>query len=84
MAWKCPLCVVFTSLTLNLLLSHFNSQHSGDTVTIRCRFDSCDKDYNKVNSFVKHVRDRHRKHLLDPHDDDSEDRHGIVGELIII
>ena len=61
-----------TSLTLNL-------QHSG--ATIRCRLDSCDKDYNEGKSFLKEVCNRHGKHFLDPHEDDSEDRHGIVGEL---
>ena len=76
MAWKCPLCLFFTCLTLNLLLSHFNSRHSGDTRTVKCRFDSCDRDYEKINSLVKHVWDKHREHLFDP--DESEA--GIEGE----
>lgn len=62
----------FTCLTLNLLLSHFNLRHSGDTRTIKCRFDSCDRDYEKINSLVKHVQDKHRQHLCDA--DESEGR----------
>jgi len=63
MAWKCVFCKVFICLTLNLLLSHFNSRHSHETGNIRCRFDGCDKEYTKVNSLVKHVRNRHRVYL---------------------
>ena len=70
-------CVVFACLTLDLLLSHFNSQHSHDTLNIKCRFDSCDRDYIKINSFVKHVRDRHRAHLFDS---EQNNRTGILGE----
>ena len=65
MAWKCPLCVVFAWLTLDLLLSHLNLQHSHDRLNIKCRFDSCDRDYITINLFVKHVRDRHRACVFD-------------------
>lgn len=65
MAWKCPLYLLFTCLTLDLLLSHFNLQYSRDTLNIKCRFDSCDRDYTKINSLVKHVRNKHRVHLYD-------------------
>lgn len=65
MAWKCPLCLLFTCLTLDLLLSHFNSQHSCDTLNIKCRFDGCDRDYTKINSLTKHVWNWHRAHLYD-------------------
>lgn len=80
MAWKCPLCLLFICLSLDSLLTHFNSWHCDDTVLINCRFDGCDKHFTKVNSLVKHVRNRHRPHLFDS--EQSCDASGIsIGKL---
>ena len=72
-----PALCSFACLTLDLLLSHLNSQHSHDTLNIKCRFDSCGRDYIKINSFVKHVRDKHRAHLFDSEQSNGT---GILGE----
>ena len=52
-------CFVFTCFTLDSLLSHLNLLRSSDTITIICRFDRCEREYNKINSLMKHVRARH-------------------------
>ena len=41
----------------------FNLRHSHETGNIKCRFDGCDEEYTKVNSFVKHVWNKHRVYL---------------------
>lgn len=53
------------------------SRHPSNTTTIICRFDSCDREYNKINSLMKHAQDRHREHLFDL---DESSNSGITSE----
>lgn len=65
MAWRCLYCVTFVALTLHVLLTHYNSAHRNDmNFHISCPIDNCHKEFNKANSYSKHVRVSHRSHLF--------------------
>lgn len=63
MSWKCGLCC-FAALRLILLLTHINSRHSADEdFSAVCGLDGCRRMFQRANTFVRHVREKHHHFL---------------------
>ena len=62
MAWNCVLCG-FACLIFSILLTHYKSSHGSEkSFTVTC-INGCHKQYNNVQSFVRHATDRHAAFL---------------------
>jgi len=62
MAWNCVLCS-FSALYLYLLLSHLNTNHNDGSYFAFCGIDGCMQNFQRANSFSRHVREKHGAYL---------------------
>lgn len=68
MAWNCVLCG-FSAFYLFLLLSHINTSHNDDNYFAFCGISGCDRNFQKANSFSRHVREKHGAYLKSQRED---------------
>ena len=73
MAWNCVLCS-FSALYLYLLLSHLNTNHNDGSYFAFCGIDGCVQNFQRANSFSRHVREKHGAYL-------NSQRENVVLEL---
>lgn len=60
MAWKCPICVIFTAVTLRTLIRHIFSEHLyKPDFRVECRVSGCKQVYRKYNSYYRHTMKFH-------------------------
>ena len=56
----CSICLVFTALTLKALVRHIALRHaSKPNFKVKCGVNGCPEEYDKIDSFRKHLRRRH-------------------------
>ena len=62
--WRCQRCSSFETLFFRTLLNHYNSVHKNE-INFSVKFDveSCAFNFNKYNSYYKHVRAHHNSQL---------------------
>ena len=64
MVWPCSLCSVFTTLSLKTLVRHITLRHASQpNFKIRCGVNGCQEQYNKMDSFRKHLRRKHKEEM---------------------
>lgn len=66
MAWQCVFCLAFSALYISCLLTHYNSCRISNNADwkIRCGLLGCTKEYEKINSFIQHIRSQHQRLLF--------------------
>ena len=61
---KCPICNI-TLVSIQRLASHLISQHQGETSTITCNIDNCQRTFTNPNSWKTHIyRDKSHRIAL--------------------
>ena len=72
--WKCSICILFFAVTLKDLVRHITIQHAGQpNFSVKCGISGCPEKYTKMNSFRKHLRNRHKDELDLDHEENSEE-----------
>ena len=71
MVWNCAICCCFAALQLCILLTHINTRHSAEDLNIVCGIEECRRTFQKANTFVCHVREKHHSFLKSPDPSDA-------------